>query len=148
ARAAHDIHACAARAVSAAMDVLMKFSESLLRMPGDSRVAPSQLSTSDPTVAATTMTKSVAPPGTIPSAPATVARASAPTIPAAVPSSDTAPDVPGATRCHVVTAYVRRPHALPISLAIVSLPPATSAAANARRAASGDGPATASIDAT
>src|SRR5207253_2949076 len=55
---------------------------------------------------------------------------------AAVPSTDIAPEVPGGTSASDVIDHVRRPHALPISLAIVSLPPATSAATNARRAPS------------
>ena len=50
------------------------------------------------------------------------------TRPAAVPSSEIAPGVPGGTADSVWTSKVRRPNALPISLATVSLPPAVSAA--------------------
>src|SRR4029077_11189671 len=51
--------------------------------------------------------------------------------PAAVPSREIAPGVPGFTRRKVVTRNVDRPHALPISLATVSLPPALNAATSA-----------------
>ena len=64
----------------------------------------------------------------------TAASASAASTPAAVPSSDIAPGVPGFTRLKVVTRNVERPHALPISLATVSLPPAVSAATSASSA--------------
>ena len=47
-----------------------------------------------------------------------------PSRPAAVPSSDIAPGVPGLHAPSVVTRNVDRPQALPISLATVSLPPA------------------------
>src|SRR5919204_638856 len=57
--------------------------------------------------------------------------ASAATMPAAVPSSDIAPGVPGFTRLKPTMRNVDRPQALPISLATVSLPPAASAAVNA-----------------
>src|SRR5437764_15339962 len=49
-------------------------------------------------------------------------------MPATVPSTDIAPGVPALTRARVVTRNVDWPHALPISLATVSLPPAVSAA--------------------
>src|SRR5207237_1398610 len=62
------------------------------------------------------------------------ARPNAAPTPAAVPSTDIAPGVPGFTRPNVVTRNVERPHAFPISLATVSLPPAMSAAAKATSA--------------
>src|SRR5262249_2106685 len=121
------------RAAIAATPVLMKLSMSLFRIPGPSTVAPRMLSTSAPAVAATTTTKS-AEPGISPSAMAMAARPNAASTPAAVPSSDIAPGVPGFTRPNVVTRKVERPHALPISLATVSLPPAVRAATSARSA--------------
>ena len=107
--------------------VLRKFSTSLFRMPTASSVAPSTLSTSAPPVAPTTI-GTVVRSGTSCSRRPAAASAAAAARPAAVPSSDIAPDVPGATRRAVVTRNVRRPQALPISLATVSLAPATSAA--------------------
>ena len=123
-----------ASATAAATAVLMKLSMSLFRIPGPSSVAPSALSTSAPAVApATTMTMADA--GIRPSAAPTAASANAASSPAAVPSSDIAPGVPGFTRRSVVTRNVDRPQALPISLATVSLPPAVSAATSASSAA-------------
>ena len=74
--------------------------------------------------------------GTIPSAHGDRASAQAPIRPAAVPSSEIAPDVPGVTRRSGAINQVVRPQALPISLATVSLAPAVSAAARARAPAS------------
>ena len=59
-----------------------------------------------------------------------------------------APDVPGGTRVRLVTRKVCRPQALPISLATVSLAPATSAAVSASSARSRWGEAAATAAAT
>src|SRR5689334_16284611 len=69
-----------------------------------------------------------------PPRPAATAIAPAASSPAAVPSRDIAPGVPGLTGRSVVTRTVGRPHAFPISLATVSLPAAISAAASTKRA--------------
>ena len=108
----------------------MKLSMSLFRIPGPSSVAPRALSTSAPAVAPAT-TSRIAEAGISPSAAPVAASANAAVSPAAVPSSDIAPGVPGFTRPRVVTRNVERPQALPISLATVSLPPAVSAATSA-----------------
>src|SRR5262249_18509759 len=91
---------------------LMKFSTSLFRIPGSSSVAPSQFATSAPAVAPMTIARSAAA-GTSPSAAPIAASASAPRTPAAVPSSDIAPEVPGGTRENRVIDSVVRPYALP-----------------------------------
>ena len=57
------------------------------------------------------------------------------TTPAIVPSREMAPGVPGVTGRKPTTRNVRRPLALPISLATVSLAPAVSAVTSARHAA-------------
>ena len=68
-----------------------------------------------------------------PSAAAIAASTTDATTPASVPSSETAPDVPGVTRRQPTTSHVVLPQALPTSLAIVSLDAVTSAATIARR---------------
>src|SRR5262249_21602083 len=123
-----------ATAIVAATAVLMKFSMSLFRIPRPSSVAARALSTRAPAVAATT-TARIADAGIRPVAAPIAASAKAAVRPAAVPSSDIAPGVPGLTRPNDVTRNVDRPHALPISLATVSLPPATSDATSATSAA-------------
>ena len=98
-------------------------------------VAASALSTSAPAVAATTTIQSALN-GSNPTRQAIRPMTKAAAMPAAVPSSDIAPGVPGATLASVVTSTVFPPHALPISLATVSLAPAVSAAVSASSAAS------------
>src|SRR3954454_23881768 len=112
-------------ATAAATLVLMKFKRSLFTMAGASSVAPRALSTTAPAVAATT-TVMIADAGISAPATPTAASPNAAIIPAAVPSSDIAPGVPALTRPNDVIRNVDRPHALPISLATVSLPPAAS----------------------
>src|SRR4029079_1680471 len=119
-------------AVRAAIAVLAKFRTSLLTMPSASRVAPSTLSANEPIVAPMTTTGNVDTGIRCTAAPI-AASATAPRTPATVPPAEIAPDVPGGTRASVGRSHVRRPQALPISLATVSLPPAASAVTNARR---------------
>ena len=105
-----------------------KFSAWLSRMPGPSSVAPSTLSTNDAIVAAPT-TAGIHAAGNELEPHRRRRRAARPhTIPASVPSSETAPDVPGGTRRNPVTSHVVLPDALPTSLATVSLADVTSAA--------------------
>src|SRR5690606_21093185 len=125
----------AASASAAAVKVVMKFNRSLSRIPRSSNVEPSTLSTSAATTAATA-TGRISEGAMIRSDAAMAASSSAAAAPAAVPSDDTAPDVPGGTRRNDVTSHVRRPYALPTSLDTVSLDPAITAATNATSAAS------------
>src|SRR5690606_8423581 len=98
----------AASAMTAATEVVTKLSRSLLTSPRGSRVEPSTLSIIAAATAATP-TGTIIAPGMRCRLAAIAASSSAAAAPAAVPSEDTAPDVPGGTGFIVVTSHVRRP---------------------------------------